>query len=207
MLLPITLWTLNTALHQATEIRKHFSRFRIAVNLSANLLDDPDLVEIVSQALQTWDTDPQYLVLEITESAMMRNPDACMKNLLKLNQIGVHLSIDDFGTGYSSFSYLKRMPVQELKIDQSFIRNILDDNNDAQIVQAIVNLGRQFKLRVVAEGIESSAVMDRLIEMGCEYGQGYLIARPLDFKQMLRWVDESEWNSTGQNRGLQSKGA
>lgn len=197
MLLPITLWTLNTALHQAAEIRSRLSCFRIAVNLSASLLDDPDLVEIVSQALRTWDTEPQHLILEITESAVMRNPDACMKNLERLNAVGVHLSIDDFGTGYSSFSYLKRMPVRELKIDQSFIMNILDNHNDAQIVQAIINLGRQFNLRVVAEGIESGEVLDRLIDMGCEYGQGYLIARPMELRQMLRWVEESEW---GNNR-------
>jgi EAL domain-containing protein (putative c-di-GMP-specific phosphodiesterase class I) len=207
MLLPVTLWTLNTALHQATEIRSRFPSFRIAVNLSAKLLDDPDLVEIVNQALRTWDTEPQYLVLEITESAMMRNPAACMKNLERLNDLGVHLSIDDFGTGYSSFSYLKRMPVRELKIDQSFIRNILDNNNDAQIVQAIINLGRQFNLRVVAEGIESRAVLDRLIEMGCEYGQGYLIARPLDFKQLLRWIEASEWNNSHQHHGSHSREA
>lgn len=201
MLLPITLWTLNTALHHAAEIRSRLSCFRIAVNLSASLLDDQDLVEIVSQALRTWDTEPHHLVLEITESAMMRNPDACMKNLERLNAVGVHLSIDDFGTGYSSFSYLKRMPVRELKIDQSFIRNILDNNNDAQIVQAIINLGRQFNLRVVAEGIESGEVLDRLINMGCENGQGYLIARPMEFKKMLRWVDETEWKNTRRSCG------
>jgi diguanylate cyclase (GGDEF)-like protein len=198
VLLPVTLWTLNTALHQAADIRQFLPNFRVAVNLSAGLLDTPDIVDLGTRALRTWGTEPHYLVLEVTESAMMQNPEICLHNLQRLNEAGVLLSIDDFGTGYSSLSYLKRLPIQELKIDRSFISNMMENESDTQIVQAIINLGRQFNLSVVAEGIESREVGHRLIDMGCQYGQGYLIARPLSFAQLLKWIRQAGWHSAFQ---------
>jgi len=192
---PLTLWTLNCALHQTRHIRDHFPDFRVAVNLSARMLDEKDLVDLVMQALSTWDAPAEQLVLEVTESAIMQNIEACLDNLSRLHDTGVSLSIDDFGTGYSSFSYLKQLPVNELKIDQYFIRQILASGADNHIVQAIIDLGHNLNLDVLAEGIESTEVLNRLVDMGCQYGQGFHIARPLPYHEFLNWIARSEWTA------------
>jgi EAL domain-containing protein (putative c-di-GMP-specific phosphodiesterase class I) len=182
-------------LHQTKHIRDQFPDFRIAVNISARMLDEKDLADLVIQALCTWDTPAEQLVLEVTESAIMQNIEACLDNLLRLHDAGVSLSIDDFGTGYSSFSYLKQLPVNELKIDQYFIRQILASGADNHIVQAIIDLGHNLDMDVLAEGIESVEVLERLADMGCQYGQGFYIARPLPYHEFLNWIARSEWTA------------
>ena len=192
---PLTLWTLNCALHQTRHIRDQFPDFRIAVNLSARMLDEKDLVDLVIQALCTWDMPAEQLILEVTESAIMQNIEACLDNLVRLHDAGVSLSIDDFGTGYSSFSYLKRLPVNELKIDQYFISQVLASEADNHIVQAIIDLGHKLNMDVLAEGIESSETLEQLAGMGCQYGQGFYIARPLPYHEFLNWIARSEWTT------------
>jgi EAL domain-containing protein (putative c-di-GMP-specific phosphodiesterase class I) len=160
------------------------------------MLDEKDLADLVIQALCTWDMPAEQLVLEVTESAIMQNIEACLDNLLRLHEAGVSLSIDDFGTGYSSFSYLKRLPVNELKIDQYFIRQVLASGADNHIVQAIIDLGHNLNMEVLAEGIESIEVLDRLADMGCQYGQGFYIARPLPYHEFLNWIARSDWTAT-----------
>lgn len=184
----ITLWALNTALRQARQIRERSPGFRVAVNLSPALLASPDLVDLVSQSLRIWNTAPEMLILEVTETTMMVNQEASQKNLHHLSELGIMLSIDDFGTGYSSYSYLQQLPVQELKIDKSFIDSLLLDNNNALLVQSMIGLGRDLGINVLAEGIETREVNDRLIEMGCAYGQGFLFAKPMAINDFLEWV-------------------
>ena len=193
LLQEITLWILNTALHQSKLMRERSPGFRIAVNLSPDLLASPDLVELVTRALRIWNTEPQLLILEVTETSMMVNQEVAEKNLQQLSEVGVLLSIDDFGTGYSSYSYLQKLPVQELKIDMSFITDLLVDNNSECLVRSMINLGRDFGINVLAEGIETPEVMEQLVNMGCQYGQGYLIAKPMTVVKMLEWIDSSGW--------------
>ncbi len=188
----ITLWILNTALNQACSMRQMSPGFRIAVNLSPALLHDPDLVDLVERSLRIWNTRPEDLILEVTETSMVDDMEKSLETLHRLNDLGVLLSIDDFGTGYSSFSYLQKMPVHELKIDRSFISSMLPGGNSERVVSAIIKLGKEFGIRVLAEGIETTKVYKRLVEMGCEYGQGYHIARPMSFRDMLSWMGSVE---------------
>jgi len=192
-MLPLTLWTPNCALHQTKYIREIWPDFRVAVNLSASMLDDDNLVELVIRALRTWDMSAEQLVLEITESAVMQNREASLDNLMQLHECGISMSIDDFGTGYSSLSYLKRLPVNELKIDKSFIKQIMTSKADTHIVQAIIDIGHNFNLDILAEGVESAEVIDLLIAMGCQYGQGYWFSRPLSYHEFLNWIARSDW--------------
>ncbi|MDH3527474.1 MAG: bifunctional diguanylate cyclase/phosphodiesterase [Gammaproteobacteria bacterium] len=196
LIFPLTLWSLNTALRQGVEIRRLWPDFRMAVNLSASTLTEYELIELVMRALRTWGTAPDKLMIEVTESAIMKNPEASIKTLQGLRELGVKLSIDDFGTGYSSFSYLKQLPVHELKIDQSFVMGMATDVNDTRIVQTMINLGQNFELSVIAEGIEDEETLYQLASMGCHHGQGYYISRPLTRERFLQWVQDSEWTRT-----------
>ena len=193
LLQEITFWILNNALNQSRWMRKHFPEFRIAVNLSPELLDSPDLVELVSRALRIWDTNPDLLILEVTETAMMVNQEASINNLQQLSKAGIMLSIDDFGTGYSSYSYLQQIPVQELKIDKSFVLNLLTDERSAKLVKSMISLGRELGINVLAEGIETREVLLHLQNMGCQYAQGYHIAKPMPASEILGWMDTSDW--------------
>ena len=193
LLQEITLWILNTALHQSTLMRKQSPDFRIAVNLSPQLLDSPDLLELVKRALRIWKTDPQLLILEVTETSIMGNRDASQRNLQKLSELGVLISIDDFGTGYSSYSYIQHLPVQELKIDKSFVTDLLTDKSNELLVSSMIRLGKDFGINVLAEGIETAEVMEHLADMGCQYGQGFHIAKPMPVVKMLEWIDSSGW--------------
>ena len=159
----------------------------------AELMHQPDLVDLVTRALQTWDTDPQSLILEVTETSMMVNHEISQQNLQKLSESGVMLSIDDFGTGYSSYSYLQQLPVQEMKIDQSFVRGILSNSNSERLIRSMINLGHDMGINVLVEGIETPEEMAHLRELGCVYGQGYLIGKPMPLDEMLDWIENSEW--------------
>lgn len=198
LILQLTLWTLNTALRQSIETLRQWNNLRVAVNLSASILDDA-IVELIMNAIRTWDLDPRQLILEVTENAVMKDPERCLDALYRLRTHGVSLSLDDFGTGYSSFSYLKRLPVQELKIDQSFVRKMTCNPDDTHIVQAMISLGRNFNIDVIAEGIETRETFEQLVDMGCHYGQGYYIARPMDHQSLLEWIATSGWTGNTVN--------
>ncbi len=164
----------------------------VAVNLSARSLLDVDLAEQVRNLLEMYAVPARLLTLEITESSVMTDAVRALDVLHRLNALGVRLSVDDFGTGYSSLSYLKRLPVQEVKIDKSFVTGLTEDADDATIVASIVNLGRSLSLQVVAEGVESAACLDRLTAMGCDCVQGFLVARPMPVGQLLPWLNRYE---------------
>jgi EAL domain-containing protein (putative c-di-GMP-specific phosphodiesterase class I) len=178
---------------QAAWIKKKY-RINIAINLSARNLMEPDLISSITASLKKHDVSPADFTLEITESAVMRQPDKALQTIHDLKAMGFSLSLDDYGTGYTSLSYLKEMPVDELKIDQSFIFNCLKSEMDCAIVQSTIALVSTLGLKVVAEGIESKAVWERLKEMGCDKGQGYFIARPMPPEDFSQWLDSSEWS-------------
>ena len=169
---------------------------RVAINLSARQLTRYDLVRAVEQALQHAELSAEYLELELTESMVMHDPEGVIATLAQLQALGIQLSIDDFGTGYSSLSYLKRFPVASLKIDQSFVRELGQDENAAAIVKAIVSLGHSLDMKVIAEGVETEKQMSFLLENRCDAMQGFLFSRPLSAGEFALLV-ERESGGTG----------
>jgi diguanylate cyclase (GGDEF)-like protein len=184
------LWfVLNSALRQAASWAERSPGFAVAVNLAAGNLDDPDLVDLVQNALDVWTLPPGQLILELTESSLMRNPEASKKTLAELRRLGARTSIDDFGTGYSSLAYLRDLPADELKIDRAFVAPIVASSRDRDIVASIVQLAHAVQLEVVAEGVEQSSTLSALAAMGCDIGQGFHFGPPVparDFED--RWI-------------------
>lgn len=173
-------WVLRTACAQMVEWRKGgLADVTLAVNLSMRQLRQPLLVELVKQVLAQTGLAPRHLELEITEGIMMGDNQIAMRFLGEMDNLGVHLSIDDFGTGFSSLNYLKKLPVDKLKIDQSFVRDIETDESDAAIIRSIISLGHRLNLRVIAEGVETQEQLDFLRIRGCDEMQGYFYARPM----------------------------
>ena len=195
LIMPLTVWTLNTALRECRDWQSRYPGLSVAVNLSPIVLADPQLPELISQVLGIWNVSGELLVLEITENAMMGDPEACLAALQRLDGAGVRLSIDDFGKGYSSLSYLKELPVDELKIDRSFVQNMRENDKDQRIVQAAIDLGENFELGVVAEGVEDEESLDTLTLMGCTHAQGYFIERPVPLEELYRWLEHSDWEA------------
>jgi EAL domain-containing protein (putative c-di-GMP-specific phosphodiesterase class I) len=190
---PLTHWVLRTALCQCLTWHQQGLRFGIAVNLSARNLQDPQLPDQVAKLLFDCALPQGSLGLEITESIIMTEPVRAMEVLTQLNQMGIRLSIDDFGTGYSSLGYLNRLPVEEIKIDRSFIKDMVVDEDAAVIVRSTIELGRNLGLKVVAEGVENQAIWDKLSALGCDAAQGYYMCRPLPVAELTRWLTESPW--------------
>ena len=176
---PLTLWVLDAALRQVRRWRQEGIYTSVAVNLSARLLHDPDLLAHVSSSLADAELEADVLDLEVTESAVMANPQGALDVITDLSRKGVRFTIDDFGTGYSSLGYLKRLPVHQIKIDRTFVVDMLDDENDASIVRSVIELAHSLGVRVVAEGVEDAATNDRLVSYGCDYLQGFFLGRPV----------------------------
>jgi len=150
----------------------------VSVNLSARQLADPELASTVRSALRASGLPPERLCLEITESVLMDDADSSVLTLEALKALGVRLSVDDFGTGYSSLAYLRRFPVDALKIDRSFVGGLDQEPREAAIIEAIVGLADALDLSVVAEGVETLSQLERVRELGCDEAQGYFLARP-----------------------------
>ena len=153
---------------------------QIAVNLSPRQFNDPKLAQMVSHALKESGLPPKLLELEITESLAMQHTDVTLGTLKRLKKLGVSIAIDDFGTGYSSLAYLKRFPVDKVKIDRTFVADVPDDQEQGAIISAIVALAHALDIEVIGEGVESEAQREYLRRCGCDYIQGYLIGRPAD---------------------------
>lgn len=164
----------------------------LSVNLSTHDLVDANLASRVGAHLEANGVEPGSLTLEITESSLLIDGPRARATIDDLHDLGVRLAIDDFGTGYSSLSYLRQLPVRELKIDQSFVTNLLTDEQDEVIVRSTIDLGHNLGLEVVAEGVESEAVLERLRSFGCDVAQGYCISRPLTQKRLLSWLATTE---------------
>lgn len=202
LITPLTIWTINTALRHCAHCPATASDNSISINLSAVLLHDPELIDLISNAIEIWGTRPDSLIFEITESAMMVDPDFSQKVLRQLHELGTRISIDDFGTGYSSLAYLKQLPVNELKIDKSFVQKMTENEDDHKIVRSIIDLAHNFDLEVVAEGIENEQTLEQLHAMGCDIGQGYFISRPMPLDDMKEWLGETVWNGPAQGNLL-----
>lgn len=180
LILPVGEWVLRAACEQTRAWQDAgLPPMRVAVNLSARQFQQPHLVESIERTLAETGLAPEFLELEITESVLMQNTDATVAVLRRLNELGVHLAIDDFGTGYSSLSYLKRFPIGSLKIDQSFVRDIPGDRDNAAIATAIIAMAHSLGLKVVAEGVENKEQLDFMREHRGEIIQGYYFSRPL----------------------------
>jgi diguanylate cyclase (GGDEF)-like protein/PAS domain S-box-containing protein len=193
LIAPLTDWVLAEAIRQCKEWQREGLRLGVSVNLSMWNLHDPALPERIARLLSDHGLSPALVRLELTESALMADTERTMDVLARLSALGLGLAVDDFGAGYSSLTYLKKLPVDDLKIDKSFVREMATDPTDAAIVAATVAMGHALGLRVVAEGIEDRATWDLLIGMGCDVAQGYHIARPLAADALVRWLREAPW--------------
>jgi EAL domain-containing protein (putative c-di-GMP-specific phosphodiesterase class I) len=189
---PLSQWVLRTAAAQCREWRAQGLDLSVAVNLSARDLEVPELPDIVAALLDEHDIHSQCLVLELTENAIMLDPDRALNIISRLAAMGVRFSIDDFGTGYSSLANLKSLPVAELKIDKSFVMDMHSDENDAIIVRSTIDLSHNLGLKVVAEGVETQADWDLLAILGCDAAQGYHMCRPLPADELTRWLLATE---------------
>jgi diguanylate cyclase (GGDEF)-like protein len=192
LLMPLTKWVLNNALRKCVELREIVDDFSIAVNLSPALLSNVSITDTIVGALKVWGLPPSGLMIEVTEGAMMNDPEVSMRILQQISSTGIHVSIDDFGSGYSSLAYLRDLPVNELKIDRSFVIN-MRESRDKSIVKAAIDLAHTLGLKVVAEGVETDYAVRSLLEMGCDEAQGYYMAMPMPFEELLRWIRDSPW--------------
>ena len=185
---PLTYWVFNHALKQSAAWRVTGIEMSIAVNLSAHDLLDLELPDMIAGLLAAYDIPAQSLTIEITESAIMVDKDRAMQILARLSDMGVRLSIDDFGTGYSSLAYLSKMPVNEIKIDKSFVMDMLGNKSNAVIVHATVELGHNLGLEVVGEGAHDAETLARLTQLGCDTAQGFYLTTPLNADEFVAWV-------------------
>jgi diguanylate cyclase (GGDEF)-like protein len=185
---PITLHVIDRALAQMAAWRRLGLHVAMSVNLSARNLLDPELPHQIQDLLRRHDTRPQELIVEITESATMADPERAVRVLEALRRMGVGVSIDDFGTGHASIAYLTRLPANEIKIDRSFITDMCQNERDEAIVRSTIDLARHLGLHVVAEGIETPEVWERLVNLGCDTAQGYLISKPVTGEQLTAWL-------------------
>ena len=193
MINPLTVWVLQNAFKQCSDWHSKGLNLKVSVNLSVKDLHDPELPELISGIAGSTGVNPEWVLLEITESSIMTDPERAMDIIMRIHEMGFQLSIDDYGTGYSSLAYLKKMPLTELKIDRSFVFDILSSENDAVIVKATINLAHNLGLQVTAEGVESEKVLTKLKDFGCDIAQGYHIARPLSVGAFDEWVEQSNW--------------
>jgi len=184
----LTRWVLREAVRQCGEWLREGLTLQVSVNISARDLMNRELPEHVAELLAEYDVTPGLLCLEITESGFMEDPGHAQKVLDRLAELGVKLSIDDYGTGYSSLSYIMKLPVQELKIDQSFISRMANDEEISTIVRSTIDLGHNLGLQVVAEGVEDMAVWNMLRTLGCDDAQGYFMSKPLEPRALARWI-------------------
>jgi len=187
----LTRTVLTEAIRQARAWELAGLRVPIAVNLSMRNIHDPQLPQTIAQLLQRWDARPDLLRLEMTETVLAADPQRALQTMDSLRAMGVHIALDDFGIGYSSLAYLNRLPLDEIKIDRSFVIGMIDDESSATIVRATVDLGHGLGYGVVAEGVENVETRQRLSALGCDAIQGYLVARPMPADQTAEWIGKA----------------
>jgi EAL domain-containing protein (putative c-di-GMP-specific phosphodiesterase class I) len=194
LITPLTFWMLGSAVAQAYAWREGGLVAPLAVNLSARDLHDPTLLDRVRGAFLTWGAQPDWIQFELTESAVMEDAGDSLTMLGRLKDLGVQLYIDDFGTGYSSLAYLQKMPVDAIKVDQSFVGDMLQNEDSATIVRSTIELAHSLGMKVVAEGVENAAVWRELDALGCDVAQGYYISAPIPADQLAPWLRKSAWS-------------
>jgi diguanylate cyclase (GGDEF)-like protein len=185
---PLTAFVLNTALRHMSEWPRHFGPLAVAVNVTPRLIEETDLRGFVENAIGLWSVPAERLFIEVTEGALIQDAKSSFAVLSAIRELGVQISIDDFGTGYSSLAYFKDIPADELKIDKSFVLNMLEDRGNRQIVRSVIELAKSFGLKITAEGVENTATAQMLAELGCDRLQGYCYSRPLPQRQFIDWL-------------------
>lgn len=190
LITPLTNWMLDAAFSQSYAWHEAGLDRALSINLSAQDLRDPRLLDRIQGLFSTWGISPELIQFELTESALMEDPVGGLEALMRLKRLDMALFIDDFGTGYSSLSYLQQLPVDSLKIDQSFVMPMIANHDSAVIVRSTIELGHNLELEVVAEGVENQPVWDRLAALGCDVAQGYLISMPMPADQFQVWNDK-----------------
>lgn len=198
LITPLTHWVLDAAFSQSYAWREEGLTPVLSANLSAHDLRDPKLVDRIEGLFSTWGIAPELIQFELTESALMEDPIGALDTLTELKRLGTTLSIDDYGTGCSSLSYLQKLPVDSVKIDQSFVIPMVKNADSAVIVRSTVELGHNLDLEVVAEGVESQAIWDGLAKLGCDLAQGYLVSAPMPADRFKAWT--TQW-PTGSGQG------
>jgi diguanylate cyclase (GGDEF)-like protein len=188
MIKPLTHWVIRRAFRNCADWHKSGLPLTISVNLSAKDLHDPELPDLIAGSAASAGIKPEWIILEITEGSVMNQPENALEIIQRLHQMGYKFSMDDFGTGYSSLAYLKKMPLMELKIDKSFVMDILTSENDAGIVKATINLAHNLGLQVTAEGVENKEILYRLEEYGCDIAQGYHFNKPMSVNDFIDWM-------------------
>jgi EAL domain-containing protein (putative c-di-GMP-specific phosphodiesterase class I) len=187
----LTEWIIKETVLTNAKLQELGIDIDISINISANNLNDPEIMVAISTALSDNNICPENLILEVTETAIMSDPDMSIKILVSLESLGIKLSLDDFGTGHSSFLYLKYIPLREIKIDRSFIKDIHTYQHDMSIVKSTIGLAHEMGCVVVAEGVETQEVEDLLRELDCDLAQGYHILPPVPFDSLVEWFKEN----------------
>jgi diguanylate cyclase (GGDEF)-like protein/PAS domain S-box-containing protein len=190
---PMTDWILDKALQQCREWQDAGAPIHVAVNVSAKSLLEETLPSKVQSVLDKWNVDPRFLKIEITESSIMADPAHALAIMSMLQSMGVRLSVDDFGTGYSSLTHLRELPIDEIKIDKSFVMGMMTSDADAAIVRTVIDLAHNLGKQVCAEGVEDAETMACLEEMGCDLAQGYFISRPVPAAALMTWLTDNFW--------------
>lgn len=190
---PLTSWILKEVISQCALWHGAGQEIGVAVNLSERNLQDHQITDQLALLLSKTGIDPRFLKMEVTENIILSDPGRAMQILTQQNQIGIQSSIDDFGTGYSSIGYLKQLPIHEIKIDKCFVQEMLTDEKSAAIVDAIINLGHNLGLTVVAEGVESRAVWNQLATLGCNVAQGHYISHAIPAEAFIPWLSQSPY--------------
>jgi EAL domain-containing protein (putative c-di-GMP-specific phosphodiesterase class I) len=190
-------WVLRKACRQLRDwLIRGFAPMRMSINVSAVQFHQKDFLAVLKSVLTDTGVDPQYIELELTESVLMQNVEAVEATLAEIRALGVSLAIDDFGTGYSSLNYLRRFPINRLKIDQSFVRDIELTPTNESITKAIIALAESLSLEIVAEGIEKTTEKSMLENLGCTEGQGYFFAKPLSAGDITHWMEAHDQRHT-----------
>ncbi len=189
----ITQWVLGRAIAQCADWRNRGLPMNISINISSRDLVDADLPVHLAQLFEKEGCAAQWITLEVTESAIVGEPGHALKNLERLHELGCKLALDDYGTSYSTLAYLRRLPLDELKVDKSFTMGMTTDASDALIVRSTIELAHKLGLTVVAGGVEDEATLNELRALGCDAVQGFLVSRPLTADDVASWVRESPW--------------
>ena len=187
----VTLWAFQRAFRNCADWHKQGIDIKISVNLSTKELHDPELPDLIAGVAASTEIKPEWIMLEISEGSVMHDPESTLEIIEQLHSMGYQFSIDDFGTEFTSLAYLKKMPLTELKIDKSFVMDIMNSENDATIVKAIINLAHNLGLQVTAIGVESKEIMDKLKDYDCDMAQGYFLHKPLSATDFNKWMNSS----------------
>lgn len=195
----VGIWVISQAVACLQDLEAKGMRHTISVNLSPSHFLGNRFMSDLEQAIRPLEPHlRQRLILEILETTAMDDADMVVHRLKQCQELGLNVSLDDFGTGYSSLDYFRRLPVHEIKVDRSFVSDMESDPDDEMVIRAIIALSKSFGRRVVAEGVETIQMHHRLLELGCDLGQGFLYARPLPYKDALAWNETFVWPEEGQ---------